>query len=264
MEYVLPDRMWILLPEFPEASTRSNVVSVIVPPFVSGGLFAFPEITPPRTYAPLAELLELNSITNFPVNRLLGGALAVTVTICVSVFVGSDVDAAVIVTAPPVGITVGAVYEVAEPLAVCVGENAPQLPGLEHVTDQSTPALAVSLVTAAISEALWFSMIVLFATFCVIFKEIGATIVTPTEIVALGVATACATIDTPRLVEFAGRTGGAVKTVGAPLAVCEGLNVPHGGVAQLTDQMTPEFVGSFCTTAMMLAVALVNILLGGV
>jgi hypothetical protein len=59
------------------------------------------------------------------------------------------VEVAVIVTLPAVA---GAVYVVGLPLAVCGGEKVPQVPTGEH--DQSTPALLVSLVTAAISEAL--------------------------------------------------------------------------------------------------------------
>jgi len=147
------------------------------------------------------------------------------------------------------------------PLAVCVDEKVPQLPG-EH--DQSTPPpLGVSLVTVAMSVALWPSTIVLFGTPCVSCTEIGATMVTPTVIDALEFATDCATIDTLMLVEPAGKLGGAVNTVAVPLAVCEGLNVPHGVVEQLTVQVTPELEGSFSTTAMMGAVAPVNMVLGG-
>jgi len=77
-----------------------------------------------------------------------------TVTVCVSVFVESAVDAAVIVTVPPAGIAAGAVYEIAAALAVCAeaGEKVPQLPTGAH--DQSTPKLFESLFTAAIREAL--------------------------------------------------------------------------------------------------------------
>ena len=98
-----------------------------------------------------------------------------TVTACVSAFVGSAVEVAVIVTLPDVA---GAVYVVGLPLAVCAGEKMPQFPALEQVTDQSTPALPVSLATAAISGALWPCTIVPFVTFCVIFMEMGNTIVT--------------------------------------------------------------------------------------
>ena len=147
------------------------------------------------------------------------------------------------------------------PLAVCVGAKLPQLHG-EH--DQSTPPpLDASLVTVAMSGALWPLTIVSFGTPCVICTEIGATILTPTVIDALGFATDCATIDTSMLVEPAGKLGGAVNTVAEPLAVCKGLNVPHGAAEQVTDQPTPEFEGSFSTTAMMVAVAPVNMVLGG-
>jgi hypothetical protein len=134
----------------------------------------------------------------------------VTATLgCVSVFVESAVEVAVIVTLPAVAVA-GAVYVVGLPLAVCVGEKVPQLARPEHVTDQSTPALAGSLATVATSEALWPCTIVPLVTGCVIFTEIGRIIVTPVWIVALGAATACATIVTPMLVEFACKTGGAV------------------------------------------------------
>jgi hypothetical protein len=93
--------MGIELPPFPVASTRSKFAFVILP-------FPSHEITPPTTYAPLCELLELNSITKLPDNKLLGGGAAVTVTVCVAVAAGSVVDAAVIVTVPLVGIAGGA------------------------------------------------------------------------------------------------------------------------------------------------------------
>jgi hypothetical protein len=156
--------------------------------------------------------LELNSITKFADSKLLGGGLAVTVTVCVSVADWSAVDVAVIVTVPPVGIAGGAVYDVAAPLAVCAGEKLPQLPGLEHVTDQSTPALLESLVTAAISWALRPCTIVPFGTVWLIFKETGATIVTFTCSLAncaLLPAVACATICTTGL--GLGTLAGAVK-----------------------------------------------------
>ena len=42
---------------------------------------------------------------------------------------------------------------VVAPLAVCFGEKLPQLGALPHVTTQSTPALAGSLVTVAATIA---------------------------------------------------------------------------------------------------------------
>ena len=66
------------------------------------------------------------------------------------------------------------------PLAVCDGENDPQEPGLPQVTDQSTPAFALSPVTLATRGAVVPCTIVLVGIACVIFTEIGATIVTKT------------------------------------------------------------------------------------
>jgi hypothetical protein len=54
-----------------------------------------------------------------------------------------------------------------------------------------------------------------------------------------------------------------VKIAAVPLGVCEGVIVPHGVFAQLTCQSTPEFVASFFTTAITVAVAFVSIVGGG-
>ena len=53
------------------------------------------------------------------------------------------------ITVLPVGTAVGAEYIVVAPLAVCAGKNIPHDPGLPQVTDQSTPAGVVSLLTVA-------------------------------------------------------------------------------------------------------------------
>ena len=63
----------------------------------------------------------------------------------------SVTEVAVTVTVPPVGIAAGAVYVVAEPLAVFVGLKLPQAPALPQVTDHVTPAFAGSLLTTAVS-----------------------------------------------------------------------------------------------------------------
>jgi len=99
----------------------------------------------------------------------------------------------------------------------------------------------------------------------VIFRETGRTIVTTTlslETVDDGAATDCAEMVTTGFA-LEGKSDGAVKTAGAPLAVCEGVIVPHEVPAQETFHWTPEFVGSFCTTATRVAVAFVNIVAGG-
>src|SRR5690348_11756641 len=63
---------------------------------------------------------------------------------------------------------------------------------------------------------------------------------------------------------FVGRVAGAVKVVGAPLAVVAGLTVPHVG-AQLAPfcvsvQLTPAFVGSFLTVVVNCWVALIGMI----
>ena len=58
------------------------------------------------------------------------------------------VDVTVIVTVPPAA---GAVNVVVAPLAVCVALKDPQLPTGAH--DQSTPALAESFTTLALTAA---------------------------------------------------------------------------------------------------------------
>ena len=70
-----------------------------------------------------------------------------------------------------------------------------------------------------------------------------------------------AVITTTRL--GAETVAGAVKVAVPPLIVEVGEMEPQGAAAQLTDQVTPEFVVSFVTTAMTGAVAFVSIALGG-
>jgi hypothetical protein len=105
-------------------------------------------------------------------------------------------------------------------------------------------------------------------TVCVIWMEIGATMVTlavavtaPAPLAAVEVAVIVTTgLVVPKEV---GTVGGAVNVAGAPLAVCKGVTVPQGAASQLTLQVTPELVVSSETTAMTVAVALVSMLLGG-
>lgn len=163
-------------------------------------------------------------MTNWPDNRLFGGGLEVTVSTSWAVFVGSAVDAAVMVTVPPEGIAGGAVNVVAAPLSVWTGEKDPQAPGLPQVTVQSTPRFPESLVTVAINLAVWLCTIVLLGTPWLILMETGAVIVTVVVAVTTDgppVAEAVAVMVTTGL-GFglaAGTVGGAVKVAGAPLAV---------------------------------------------
>lgn len=112
-----------------------------------------PEMTPAMAYEPFTEFLAVSSMTYWPDNKLLGGVLAVIVTVSKAVLVGSVVEAAVIVTVLPEGTEAGAVYVVVMPLAVCAEEKDPHAPVLPQATVQSTPASAVSLLTVAAREA---------------------------------------------------------------------------------------------------------------
>jgi hypothetical protein len=95
-----------------------------------------------------------------PASREAGGgftkamdtAAPVIITVATTLLLASAVAVAVMVTALPVGMTAGAVNVVAEPLAVCVGFNEPQLE-LPQVTPQSTPAFEASLDTVALIVA---------------------------------------------------------------------------------------------------------------
>jgi hypothetical protein len=230
--------------------------------------FPFPEIIPPTTYGPLLECLAVSSMANRPVSKLSGDTPTVTATVCVSAFVGSVLDAAVIVTPPPIGTALGAVNVVGAALAVWAGEKVPQAPGLPQLTVQSTPAFAASLVSVATRTAVWFCAMELLATGWLILTEIGATIVT--RVVALSregppVAAAVATMVTTGLgVGFgAGTVGGAVKVAGTPLAVCEGETEPQGELEQFTAQLIPELLVSFEIVATTVAVPLIGIVLGG-
>ena len=109
----------------------------------------------------------------------------------------------------------------------------------------------------------------MFGTPVVIWTVIGATMVTLAVVLTLAnpapVAAEVAVMTTTGLGVGlgSGTVGGAVKVAGAPLAVRDGDTEPQGVLAQLTDQVTPELVRSFETTAMTVAVAFVNIVLGG-
>jgi hypothetical protein len=101
-----------------------------------------------------------------------------------------------------------------------------------------------------------------FGTPWVILTDIGATIVTVA--VALTPNAPVAVIVTTGLGGLpVGTVGGAVKVAVSPLAVWTGEMEPQGAEAQVTDQVTPEFVGSLATLAKTGAFALGSIVLGG-
>ena len=164
-----------------------------------------PVKNPPRKYGPLLEL-PLSKMTNCPDSKLLGGTLAVTVTVCVAVLVGSVVDVAVIVTVPPAGTTAGAVNVVAAPLAVWGGEKVPHAPELPQVTVQSTPLFAGSLLTVATKGALALCTIVSFTIFWVIATESGAV----TDISTVAIAKIGAAVEAARIKTWFTAVGGAL------------------------------------------------------
>jgi hypothetical protein len=209
----------------------------------------------------LLEFLAVINRTNCPCNKLLGGKLAVMVTVSEALCVASVVEVAVMVTAPPAGSAPGAVNVVAAPLAVCAEENEPHIPGLPQVTVQSTPAFAASLLTVATRGALPASTMDLFGTPWVMATERGATMVTTAVAVTLPAAVEVAVMVTAGL--GVGGAGGAVNVAGAPLAVCDGTTVPQGVFEQLTVQVTPELLVSLATTAVTVAVPFVKIVVGG-
>jgi hypothetical protein len=79
--------------------------------------------------------------------EMVGGGAAVIVIVAEAVLVASVTDVAVTVTVAGLGTVLGAVYTVAAPLRVDVGET---LPHEEQLTVHLTPALALSLVTVAV------------------------------------------------------------------------------------------------------------------
>lgn len=78
----------------------------------------------------------------------------VIVTVAANALLWSVVERAVTATVLPDGTPLGAVNVAADPLAVCAGEKDPQFGPLAHIATQSTPAFAISLFTAAETDAL--------------------------------------------------------------------------------------------------------------
>jgi hypothetical protein len=106
----------------------------------------------------------------------------------------------------------------------------------------------------------------LIGTSSVILTEIGATIVTLTVALTLNpaeVEDAVITTTGSGAGFGAGTVGGAVKVAACPLAVWVGETEPQGLSWQVTDQVTPEFVVSFTTAAVTVAIAFVSMVPGG-
>ena len=139
-----------------------------------------------------------------------------------------------------------------------VGLNVPQV--FKGVHDQVTPELVGSFVTIAVT--------VVVAPIC---NELGGTGLKETEIAGPVIVIVALADCVVSLIEVAvtvneppaGIAAGAVKEVVAVLPVLVvGLNVPHE-FRGMHDQVTPELVPSFVTTAVSVVVALVCIDVGG-
>jgi len=95
-------------------------------------------------------------------------------------------EAAVMVTTPPVGVAVGAVYVIDPPLAVCAeaGLKLPHAPAVPQFAVQFTPSAFVSLATVANSVAVPPSL-----------KVAGGAVLSVTTIGGVGVMVALAVAD---------------------------------------------------------------------
>ena len=141
-------------------------------------------------------------------------------------------------------------------------EKVPHAPALPQVTVQSTPALPGSLLTVAIKGAVVPCTMEPVDTPSVIFTDTGEMIMTFAVTLTRGPTAVEVAIIT--MVSLGTETvEGAVKVAATPFKVCMGAIEPQGATSQPTDQVTPEFVVSLLTTAATVAVAFVNIELGG-
>jgi hypothetical protein len=87
---------------------------------------------------------------------VIGGG-TVIVIVAVAVLVPSVTEVAVTVTVFPLGTAAGAVYVTAVPLGVFDALKDPHAVLLPQVADHLTPALALSLATVAVSDAVAFT-----------------------------------------------------------------------------------------------------------
>jgi hypothetical protein len=149
---------------------------------------------------------------------------------------------------------------VAVPLGVVVGLKLPHCE-LPQVTDQVTPAFALSLATVAVKAAL-----------VVAPREAGG-LLSVTVIGALGaemvmVAEAdfvesVSEVAVTATVAGLGAEAGAVNLVAVPLGVEAAEKLPHCELPQVTDHLTPAFAVSLLTTAPKLMVAPASVDDGG-
>ena len=140
---------------------------------------------------------------------------------------------------------------VAVPLGVVVGLKLPHC-ALPQVTDQVTPALALSFATVAVkaaaAEAAREAGGLLSVT---VMGALGVEIVMAAEADCVESAMEVAVTVT---VAGLGAVAGAVYLVATPLAVEAAERLPHCELPQLTAHLTPAFALSLLTTAVRLMV----------
>jgi hypothetical protein len=149
---------------------------------------------------------------------------------------------------------------VAVPLGVVVGLKLPHC-ALPQVTDQVTPALALSFATVAVKAALVVAAREAGGLLSVtVIGALGVEIVMVAEADFVESVTDVAVTDT---VAGLGAEAGAVNFVAVPLAVEAVEKLPHCELPQVTDHFTPAFALSLLTTAVRLITDPVSVDDGG-
>jgi hypothetical protein len=143
---------------------------------------------------------------------------------------------------------------------VVVGLKLPHCE-LPQVTDQVTPALALSLATVAVKATLVAAASEAGGLLRVtVIGLLGAVIVMVVEADLVESETEVAVTAT---VAGLGAEAGAVNLVAVPLAVEATEKLPHCALPQLTDHLTPALALSLLTTAVRLRVAPASVDDGG-
>ena len=146
------------------------------------------------------------------------------------------------------------------PLGVVVELKLPHC-ALPQVTDQVTPAFALSFATVAVKAALVVAASEAGGLLSVtVIGALGVEMVMVAEADFVESVTEVAVTDT---VAGLGAEVGAMNFVAVPLAVEAVEKLPHCELPQVTDHVTPAFALSLLTTAVTLMVELVSVEDGG-
>ena len=141
---------------------------------------------------------------------------------------------------------------VAVPLGVVAGLKLPHC-ALPQVTDQVTPAFALSFATVAVNAVLVVAAREAGGLLSVtVMGALGAEMVMVAEADFVESVTEVAVTDT---VAGLGTVVGVVNLVAVPLALVAVEKLPHCELPQVTDHLTPAFALSLLTTAVRLMVA---------